>query len=367
MRVIALVLFVCAAGCSEQTGGNTAQASERIPELEREGDRIVVPEGSPIRSRLRVEAIEARGVRRATSAPARVEVDPSLVARITPPVPGRVVRLLVHFGDSVRENQPLLTYDSPDIVDVQTALLEARVRLAQANRELARQGDLAQQGIASRADLEHAETERAVAQSELEQWESRLRLLGMNNRRVGQALTLRSPIAGRVIELAVSPGEFRSDLAQPMMTVADLSQVWLTADLQERDIGRVRVGMDVDAELAAYPGETLHGQVQFVGDLLDPERRTLPVRVVFDNADGRLRPNMFGRVTFAETAHLEIVVPAAAVLLLGDANYVFVEQAPFVFERRRVVPGDPSGNEITLTEGVRVGERIVVANAILLQ
>lgn len=369
----ALLLALSFASTLGGCGGAAAEdvdagATAPEPELVRDGDRVTVPEGSPVRARLRIEPVDTRIVTRTLTAPARVEVDPSRIARITPPVPGRVVRLAVHFGERVTSGQSLLVLDSPDLALAQAELLDAEATLAQADRDATRQRDLASQGIAARAELEMAETTREIASAGVERSRNRLRLLGVRGSRVGQPLTVRSPIDGRIVELHTSIGEYRSDLAAPMMVVADLSEVWLTADLQERDLGRVAVGMRVTADLAAYPGETpLTGQVAFVGDLLDPESRTLPVRVVFDNAAGRLRPNMFARVTFDQTEHEEVVVPASAILLLGDASYAFVEVAPFVFERRRVAVGDPAGNDLGIREGLVASDRVVAANAILLQ
>jgi cobalt-zinc-cadmium efflux system membrane fusion protein len=131
----------------------------------------------------------------------------------------------------------------------------------------------------------------------------------------------------------------------------------------------VRSGEDATATFAAYPGERWTGQVLFVGDLLDPDTRTIQVRVAFANEDRRLRPGMFASVTFTESAAPELVVPSTAIVLLGDANCVFVEDphAPWTFERRRVTTGAQIGQATALTDGVRSGERVVVENAVLLQ
>ncbi|MDX2089572.1 MAG: efflux RND transporter periplasmic adaptor subunit [Kofleriaceae bacterium] len=362
-----LVLLVPLAACGDGHAPVPPEDQVAAEPLVRQGTQLVVPDGSPLRSRLRIAALEARDVRRAIEAPARVEADPARIARITPPLPGRVVQLLVRFGDPVTVNQPLLTMDSPELVSAQTDLLNARSRLAQAARDQARMEDLARQGIAPRADLEEAQTNHDIARADVERSVQRLRLLGMNAAQVGRALTLRAPIAGRVVEYHVAAGEFHSDLSQSLMTIADLSQVWIVVDVPEKDIARVHQGMHASAELAAYPGEQFAGEVLFVGELLDPETRSLPVRIRFENPDGRLHPGMFGRVTFEETARPEIIVPQSAIVLMGDASYVFVETAPWSFERRRVVPGDPVQNETTITDGLRAGERIVIANAVLLQ
>lgn len=368
-----VLLFLAACGgeaapATPAPGGDSAAThAPHVDALQREGDRIVIPEGSPLRERLRVAELEARAVRRSLEAPAHVEADPSHLARITPPLEGRVVQLFVHFGEEVEAGQPLLSLDSPELVAAQTEALNARSALAQADRNLARQNDLTAHGIAARADLEQAQTAQQIAQQEVQRASARLRLLGVAPGSIGRALILRSPIAGRVVDMHVAVGEFHSDLAAPLMTVADLANVWVTADVQERDLSRVQVGMAVSAELAAYPNEPIDGSVLYVGDLLDPETRTLPVRMQFDNASGRLHPGMFARVTFEQTARPEVVIPAPSIVLQGDANYVFVETSPWVFERRAITLGPPSGNETIVTAGLRAGERIVVANAVLLQ
>ncbi len=337
------------------------------PAMTREGGRLVIPEGSTLRDRLRVEALTVRPVRRALEAPAHVEADPARIARITPPLPGRVVSVAVHFGQEVRRGDTLLTLDAPELVGAQTEYLDARTALAQADRSLARQRDLSSHGIASRADLETAETQQEIASAEVARATSRLRLLGVSGGAVGRPLVLRAPIAGRVVDLHVSMGEFHSDLAAPLLTIADLSTVWVTADVQERDLARVSVGMQVHAELAAYPDAPVTGEVLYVGDLLDPATRTLPVRIAFDNPELRLHPGMFARVTFEATALPEIVVPQTAIVLRGDSNVVFVETAPWTFEPREVTLGPPLGDALVVTHGLDAGDRVVVQNAVLLQ
>lgn len=333
----------------------------------RRGTRIEIPANSPLRARLRIEPVRTQRVRRSLEAPAEVEADPARLARITPPLAGRIVQLFVRFGDTVSAGQPLFSLDSPDLVAAQTDYIRARSALAQAERTLARQQDLATHGIGARREVEQAQTDRDLARSELERATLRLRLLRMDPGTLGRPLTVRSPIAGRVVEFRAAPGEYRSDLSVPLMTVADLSTLWVTANVQEKDIRRVRAGEDATATFAAFPGEQWRGQVLFVGDLLDPDTRTIQVRIALLNEDRRLRPGMFASVTFTETAAPEIVVPTQGVVLLGDSSFVFVESAPWVFQRRRVTPGAQIDGATIISEGLREGERVVVENAVLLQ
>src|SRR5262249_18057972 len=143
--------------------------------------------------------------------------------------------------------------------------------------------------------------------------------------------------------------------------------VWVTANVQEKDIRRVQVGEDAVATFAAYPGEKWTGKVLFVGDLLKPETRTIQVRVAFPNEDRRLRPGMFGSVRFTENAAPELCVPTTAIVLLGDASFVFVETGEMKFQRRRITPGAQIEKLTAIADGLKAGERLVVENAVLLQ
>ena len=336
--------------------------------LRRHGEAIEVPEASPLRTRLRVVAASLAPVRRTLDAPATVEADPARMARIAPPLAGRVVQLLVRFGDTVSAGQALLTLDAPELVAAQTEYLRARSALAQCERTLARQRDLADHGVGAVREVEAASTDRDLARSEVERATLRLRMLGADPAGVGRPLTVRSPIAGRVVEFAVAPGEYRNDPAAPMMTVADLSTVWVTADVAEKDVRRVQPGEEVTAVFAAWPGMIERGAVLFVGDLLEPATRTVKVRVALDNRARRLRPGMFATVTFTERAAPEVVVPTRAIVLIDDASQVFVETAPWTFARRTVTPGAAVGDVATaVLDGLRAGERVVASDAVLFQ
>lgn len=347
--------------------GEPPDANAPPPSFVRHGERLEVPESSPLRGRLKVEAVQPRSVRRSLDAPAEVEADPARLARITAPLPGRIVQLFVRFGDAVQKGQALLELDSPDLVGAQTDYLRAKSALTQAERTLARQLDLRKAGIGAAREVEQAQTDRDVARSEMERATLRLKLLGIDPGALGRPLTVRAPISGRVVEYKVAPGEFRNDLADPLMTIADLSLVWVTASVQEKDIRRVQPGEEAVVTLGAYPGEQWTGKVLFVGDLLKAETRTIPVRVALSNEERRLRPGMFGSVRFTESAASELVIPPTSVVLLGDASFVFVEVAPWQFERRRVTPGALIEGLTLISEGLRSGERIVVENAVLLQ
>lgn len=355
--------------CGCQHHDKPAEEAAAPAAINRHGDIVEIPDGSPLRPRVKIDTAAFRSVRRSLEAPAEVEADPARLSRITPPLPGRVVQLFVHFGDQVTQGQPLYSLDSPDLVAAQTDYLKAKSALAQAERTTARQEDLRKSGIGAAREVEQAQTDRDVARTELERATMRLKLLGMDPGSLGRPLTVRAPLSGRVVVFKAAPGEYRNDLSEPLMTIADLSMVWVTANVQEKDIRRVHTDEEAVASFAAYPGESWKGKVLFVGDLLKPETRTIQVRVAFDNQERRLRPGMFGSVRFTENAAPEICVPTTAVVLIGDASFIFVEMEgrPFTFQRRRITPGPQIEKFTAVADGLKAGERVVVENAVLLQ
>jgi cobalt-zinc-cadmium efflux system membrane fusion protein len=350
--------------CGEQP--KTEKAATPPPTVEQLPAGAFVPEGSPLRQRLTVQTVNDEALRSELEAPATVEAEPTRMAKIAPPLAGRVVKLFVNFGDTVKQGQRLFTLDSPDLVGAQSDYLKAKSALAQADRNLARQKDLRDHGIGAERDLEQAQTDRDTATSELERTQGRLQLLRVGPGGVGGPLTVISPIAGRVIDLSTAPGQYQNDPAAVLMIVADLSVVWLTANVQEKDIRRVHVDDEADAEFVAYPDEKFKGKVLFVGDLLDPDTRTIKVRVSFENRDFRLKPGMFATVKFQGETTQKLLVPADAVVLGGEKSRVFVEVAPWTFQKRDVEVGEQIGQRLVIKKGLAAGTRIVTTNAVLL-
>ena len=219
---------------------------------------MIVPAGSPLRERLEIEPAGLRDVRHHLAVPASVEAEPTRLARISPPVAGRISKLHVKLGDEVKVGRALFDLDSPDVASAQSDYLRAQSTLAQSERNVDRQLDLGEHGIGAKRDVEQAQTERDLARQELQRAKLRLGVLGGGSGRLGASITVTSPITGRVINLACAPGEFRNDLSVPLMTVADLSTVWVTASVQERDLRLVEKGLSGDKScvyVEVAPGE----------------------------------------------------------------------------------------------------------------
>ena len=347
--------------------GSGKEADAPPPLFERDGVRIVVPAGSPLRSRIKIEAASEQVVQSQIIAPASVEANPTQTAKITPPLSGRVEKLFVHFGETVRKGQPLLLLQAPDLVTAQADYLRAKSTAALAERNFNRQKDLFDHGIGAQRDLDQSQNDRSAAITDLDRAKHRLQQLGVAIDAPIGPLTVRSPIDGRVIDVAVTPGEFKNDPNAVLMTVADLSTIWLTASVQEKDVGRVRVGDEASAVFSAYPDEVFRGKVFFVADLLDLDTRTIKVRVAFENREGRLKPGMFATVRFATSSSARVVVPTSALVLRGEESYAFVEVGSWTFEPRPVVTGEQQGAVTVIVRGLDAGTPVVTAEAVVLQ
>jgi len=356
-------LSLAAAGCSRRADARDDTAV--APPFEQRDLDVVVPPRSPVRDRLSIEAVAPRNVRHELSVPATAEADPSKVTKVSPPLQGRVVKLHVRLGEAVKEGAPLLSFDSADLAGAQSDYLKARSADGQASRTLRRQRDLKEHGIGAQKDLEQAEADAQSAASELARASTRLGLLGIDPGEVGRPLTVRAPISGRVIDLATAPGQYQNDPAAVLMVIADLSTIWVTANVPEKDIRLVAAGEEAVVEFAAYPGERFEGRVLLVGDVLVPETRTVKVRIQLANPEHRLKPGMFARVVLRGAESKELVVPPSALVTRGDRSFLFVEKAPWTFERRPVELGEPVATGIPVTRGLAAAERIVTRNAVL--
>ncbi len=336
--------------------------------LIREGARISVPDGSPLRGKLTIAAVGEREIQRKLVLPAVVEADPARTVKVLPPVTGRVSELRVQLGERVAQGQELAVIDSGDLAQAYADIEKARSMETLTKKALDRQLGLEKAGGAAIKDREQAQSDYIQAVAERERAEARLRAIGVpaDQKAQSRLLSLKAPVSGSLIDLQIARGEFLNDPTAAIMTIANLGTVWVTANLPEKDTASVTKGQDVEVVLAAYPGEVFDGKVLFISDILDPDTRRTKVRIAFENPDVRLKPNMFATATFLAPQRMAEVVPTQALVLKDEADQVFVEVAPWTFEARNVEVGFQQGEQAIVDAGLKVGERIVVKGGVLL-
>ena len=334
----------------------------------RQGGKIVVPEGSPLRSRLTVAAAAANAVNAKLFLPAVVEADPARSATVIPQLSGKVIDLKVHLGDRVAKGQALVVMDSADLAQAYDDFDKAQDAARLTQKNLGRQTEQSKIGVASDKDLDQAKSDNAQAEAELERTRQHLNVLGAATESHGHArlLVVRAPVAGSITSLSVTPDATVNDPTAALMTIADLSTVWITAMVAEKDLGGISKDQDAEVSLPAYPGKILHGKVAFVSDVIDADSRRDKIRIAFENRDYALKPNMFASVVLLGSSQTQVVLPSSSLLMNNDRTSVFVATAPWTFERRTVDPLLEDGPTVVIRSGIQVGEQVVVKGGILL-
>ncbi|HSC87312.1 MAG TPA: efflux RND transporter periplasmic adaptor subunit [Polyangiaceae bacterium] len=296
---------------------------------------------------------------------ARVAFDERRVAALGSPVGGRVSRVHVVTGDKVRVGQPLLTISSTEVGAARAQVTEAREARMLAEQVAARAALLVQQGAGSVAEQERAETALAQARAEERRAGQSLGALGVSE--AGGDYVLKSPIEGVVVERTVQAGNaVSSDAGAALITVADLSAVWVLADVFEQDVPSIATGNAAVVRVAALGGREFEGTVGYVGDIVDATTRAARARVELKNPDGVLRPGMYAEVEVKGPQRAVAYVPVSAVLARRDEFYVFVPQGTSSYAPRKVKVGRQVGDHIAVVTGLEAGERIVTRGAILL-
>jgi cobalt-zinc-cadmium efflux system membrane fusion protein len=348
-------------------GGNGKSAAE--PELVvRQGDKLLVPEGSALRARLSVMPVSLQPVSPKLLLPAVVESDPVRTAAVLTPLSGRLIALKVGLGDRVVRGQVLAVIDSPDLAQAYNDNDKAADASRLTEKNLGRQEAQNRLGVASDRDLDQAKSDYAQSIAEYTRTQARLKVLGasLETKPAARVLTVTAPVSGSVTALSVAPGNMINDPTQPLMTIADLSTIWVTALVPEKDIAAVAKNQDAQVTVAAYPDQVRRGKVLFVSDVIDPDSRRGKIRIALANPDYALKPNMFATATLAGSERSLIVLPSSALLMNNDRSSVFVATAPWTFERRVVEAQLEEGSSVAIRSGLKAGEQVLVKGGILL-
>lgn len=297
-----------------------------------------------------VATAELGPVRREIRTTGNVTFDETRLSTISPKIGGFVEGLHVNFtGQAVRRGQPLLEIYSPDLVAAQEELLAA-VRL---EHQLAQS---AAPGVGERTGgLVEAARRRLLLWDISREQIRRLEETG----EVRRTMTLHAPFTGFVVEKDVQAGQSVQP-GQALYRLADLSRVWVEADIYEQDLQYARVGETARVEIDALPGDPFTGQVSYIYPDVRPETRTGRVRIQLPNPEGRIKPGMFATVQLdAPAAERAVLVPRDAVMRTGTRDIVFVEQSPGVYETREVRVGSTTDGQVQILSGLLAGERIV--------
>ena len=296
--------------------------------------------------------------------PARVRIDETRASKVGAPLEGRVLQVFVELGQPVKVGEPLFSVASPDVAGLRAEREKATVDLEVAKTRLERIKTMVEaKALPAKDELEanqvyrQAQVSAHLAASKL----ASLKVGGGDNE-----FTVVSPRDGVVVDKGVLPSQqIQRDTAA--MMVADVSNVWVLADLFEADATGIKKGLHVRVTSPSVPNFSAETEIEMVSSVVDPVRHTVPVRVRLPNPDGLLKPNIYAQMRF-EGTHPEgtVDIAASAIVSNGSHQYVYVQDEKGALARRDVVVGSVREGRVPVMQGLKVGENVVEEGAILL-
>jgi len=302
---------------------------------------------------------------------ARIEVDETRVTQVGSPVLGRISSLLVHEGEQVNKGQVLALLNSSGMSDAQLDFLKALSTKQLNQRAVDRAQQLLKADVIGTAELQRREAELLEASAELDAARDKLGLLGMTTESIEDLRRTRTiisvariiaPMDGTVLDRKITLGQMIQP-ADTVFEVADLSHVWLVADVHEQNTGLLVIGLPVEAEISAFPGRRLMGTLNFVGSTFNPETRTVRARMDLANPNGRYKPAMLAVMHLKEPPSNRSLIPLLAVVREGSTENVFVERSPGSFVLRPVTLGEEFEGQRVVLKGLNPNDRIVLDGA----
>jgi membrane fusion protein, heavy metal efflux system len=369
-----LAIAACSDGAAKATvGGDTARSAANDS-----GAAHDVTLTAAQAARVRVSPVQITSYRASVSTTGTVAFNGDRSTQVLAPVSGPITKILVNPGTVVRRGQPLALVTSPDFATASAAYRKAQ----SAYRNLQRIADLDEQLFKNdaipRRELEQAQTDAAAAAADRDAAIEQMRALGVDEASIAAvrenratsalAAVIRAPIDGTVVEKLVNPGQLIQAGSTQTFTIADLSTMWVMANVFESDLSAVAAGQEATVTTAAQPAPIV-GRVVYVGSLVDPASKATAVRVLVPNPRDILKRDMLVDVSLrASQGRNGILIPVSAVLR-DDQNLPFVYLAlpNNRYGRRAITIGARVGDQYEVKSGLAVGDRIVVDGSLFLQ
>ena len=313
-----------------------------------------------------IDIVAEEPVRESVVVTATIQANQDRMAHVAPRVPGRIVKVDATLGQRVAGGQALALLDSIDVGEARSAFRQARSEAALARADFDRYDRLYKDKIVPQKEVLRARSQLEKTEATVRAAADKLKMLGTSPDGQGSMFTVTAPFAGTLIEKKAVLGE----LAEPkdsLFTVADLSTLWIEANLFERDLGKVRVGADATVTVSAYPNETFQGKLRYISNAMDKETRTARARIELPNSGDKLKLEMFATAVIqTESEAKALIVPDAAVVLINNQPTVYVEHSDG-FEPMVVELGDKLRGRVVVKSGIKAGDTVVTSGAYALK
>ena len=335
---------------------------------------ITVEAPSNLQAKLAVETVVEATLQDMLNISGRVSVNENALAKIGPSISGRVIEVKANIGQRVTQGQVLAVMHSLKLSDIQAKFLKAKSQVELKRLYVERSRKLYDEGITSLLRLKERESVLAEKEIEMNALADQLRVMGMNaddiqrissQRSINSNTTITATINGSVIDRQISVGQI-VEISDELFTISDLSEVWILAEVPERSAAALVINAPVEIDIPALAHQKFNGRLNFVANTVDPESRTIKIRVVLPNQDFSLKPEMLASLSIHEPSLPTLSVSANAVIRDQNKDYVFVETEPHHYRLRNIDLDDEVDGRRRVISGINPGENIVTTGSYLL-
>lgn len=309
-------------------------------------------------SRIQTDVVKLEPIRSQLRLTGKVVPDENRVIKVFPLVGGYVRDVRAELGDYVQKGQVLAVIKSGEVASYDRELLEAQsdVRVAEKNLRIAQ--EMKEDKLNAERDVILAQKELERAKAELDRISEIFRIFSVNSK---SEYVVKSPISGYVIQKEINRDmQLRSDDGAPLFVISQLNQVWIMANVNESDIGRTKLGLPATIQTLSYPDQTFRGEIDKIYNVLDPETKTMQVRIRLDNSKMLLKPEMHATVYIGMTeGGTMTAVPAKSVIFDKSKSFVMVFRDRQHIDTREVSVYRSQGDLAYIQKGLKAGERVI--------
>ena len=355
MLCLGLALIACKAS------NETPQAAKKAE------DPNLVELSAVLQGKVQLVKVGQAEIREVLRIPGSVQVDEQRIARIGAPVTGRITEIEAVLGQSVKQGQALASLNSTELAQNQLVYIKALQQIDLQSKAVERARVLLDADVISKAELQRRESELSAAQAELNAAADQLQVLGMSAQSVAKLSkaaqmhsfsTVSARISGTVISRKINLGQVVQP-ADELFVVADLSRVLAVAEVPERQVDSIEIGQEVNIEVPALHQSAIKGKLIYVGDVVNPQTRTVTVRSEIDNRAKNLKPDMLVSMLVQSKPLPKLAIPVQSVVRENDKDHVFVQVAPNKYRLREVTLGGEYQSMVAVVNGIEEGEVVV--------
>lgn len=373
--IIPFAIAAVLVGCAQEKKSNTEQASE-------DGNSTSIVKLTPVSIKeigLKTETISLKPFTKFITIPAKVLANQDNEALVGSLIQGRVCKVFVKAGDFVKAGQVLMQVEGLEIGEIKASFISAKANLEYQKTNYERQKKLLEENVGAQKNLLETLNEYEKARAEYNAQKNKINAIELSVSEViagknvlsddsnSGILPVKSPISGIVVERNVVIGQ-SIDATTNAFKIVNLSSVWVDGQVYEKDISKLNSKTVADFFTSSYPLEKFTGKVTYIGQIIDEQTRTITIRAEFNNAAGKLKPQMFGELRIPDDFNsTALLVPAEALIKIDNADFVFIQKEDTVFEKKAVMIGTSQNEIVEIVQGLTNNDKIVVKGAFYLK